>query len=168
MDLGAGTGRAVLRLARREPATLVVGVDADQLAMAHASQRGRAPANAVFLVESAERLPGPLEGRADLVTVALPWGSLLRAVLEPDPTVLARIAALLKPAGELELLLTDDPADLAAYATVGLNLLEMRAAVRDDVERLSSAWAKRLGIGPGKPAWVWRFGRIGRPQRRDF
>ena len=159
VDLGTGSGQAVLRRARREPDTLVVGVDADQRAMEHASRRGRAPRNAMFLVESAERLPGILAGRADLVTVALPWGSLLRALIQPEPATLGGIAALLKAGGELELLLTDQLRDLAAYEPIGLRLIDRRPATAGDVDRLSSAWAKRLDVGARRPATVWVFRR---------
>jgi 16S rRNA (adenine(1408)-N(1))-methyltransferase len=157
IDLGTGAGQAVLRRARQEPQTLIVGIDADQRAMAHASQRGRAPANALFLVEAAERLPGILAGRADLVTVALPWGSLLRALIEPGPATLAGIAALLKADGQLELLLTDELRSRAVYEAAGLRLVDSRPATADDVARLSSAWGKRLGVAGRRAATVSVF-----------
>jgi SAM-dependent methyltransferase len=164
IDLGAGSGQAVLRRARAEPEALVIGLDAEASAMGHSSQRGRAPANAIFAVEAAERLPGMLAGRADLVSVALPWGSLLRALVEPRQDVLERIAALLKPYGELELLLTDEPADMAGYESAGLSLVERREAGVADVRRLSSAWGKRLGLGRRRPAMLLRFARPARTQ----
>jgi len=50
--------------------------------------------NALFLRAAAEALPGALEGVADEITVHYPWGSLLRAVIEPDPTILGQIARM--------------------------------------------------------------------------
>lgn len=147
----------MLRRAQAQPRDLVIGLDAVAAAMAEASRH--APANAVFVVGAAEWLPGPLRGRADLVTVALPWGSLLRAVTEPVEPALRAIVACLKPSGKLELLLADlDPDVLVAdYAAAGFQLLECRPATADDVARLSSSWAKRLGIPSRRSASLFRF-----------
>lgn len=153
----------MLRRARAEPETLVIGIDAEAAAMRAAARRAAAAparggvANALFLVEAAERLPGTLDGRADLVTVALPWGSLLRALLGPDADVLARMAALLRADGELVLLLTDELVDPCRYSEAGLQPVQCRAATAADVERLSSAWGKRLGATRRRSAKVWRF-----------
>ena len=165
MDIGTGTGRAVLRRARREPGSLVMGVDAEASAMADASRsaaanprKGGQP-NALFLVESAERLPGPLAGRADLVTVILPWGTLLRGVLEADARIVSGLRGLLRPGGELCLMLSDiDAAQVgrlvAAYRSIGFEKLACAPATGADVAALSSGWARRLGIPGSRPAWI--------------
>lgn len=56
----------------------------------------------MFIQAAVEDLPSELASVADSVTVNLPWGSLLRAVLLPDSEVLRGIRRLLKPGGELE------------------------------------------------------------------
>jgi 16S rRNA (adenine(1408)-N(1))-methyltransferase len=142
-------------------------------AAARAVRRGGLP-NAIFLAESAERLPGALIGRADIVTVVLPWGSLLHGLLCADPDLLGRIAAVLKPGGELELLLSTQQSDglavqlrdqaqaerlAAAYAEPGLNTIECRPATAADVARLSSAWGRRLGIPERRTGWIFRFAK---------
>ncbi|MGZ8726513.1 MAG: class I SAM-dependent methyltransferase [Aeromicrobium sp.] len=179
IDLGTGTGQSVLRAARRAPDVLVIGVDTDAAAMREAShaaarpeRRGGLP-NSLFLVEAAEALPGPLSGRADLVTVALPWGSLLRGLLSADRELLGAVTALLKPRGEIELLLSTAPSDglpvrlsnetdvrrLAdAYESAGLNVLEWRVATAGDIAELSSGWGRRLGIPERRTAWIFRLG----------
>lgn len=179
IDLGTGTGQSVLRRARAEPQTLVIGIDPDAAALresshsaARAPKRGGLP-NAIFLAGTAEELPGPLAGRADLLTVALPWGSLLRAFITPEPDALARIGEVLKPRGVVELLLSaiesdgaprllateGDAADLArAYESAGLCVAEVRPATAADVARLSSAWGRRLGIPDRRQAWIYRLG----------
>jgi 16S rRNA (adenine(1408)-N(1))-methyltransferase len=166
--MGTGTGQAVLRRARREPRNLVIGVDAEAAAMADPSrraaanhQKGGAP-NALFIVESAERLPGPLAGRADLVTVALPWGSLLRGILDPASAVAIGISALLREDGELQLLLSDIEQDaverlLTVHETQGFATTRFRAATAADVAQLSSGWARRLRIPGRRPAWMIRL-----------
>jgi hypothetical protein len=166
VDIGTGTGQAVLRRARREPGSLVIGVDAEPSAMANASRRAAASVkkgglpNALFLVEAAERLPGVLAIRADLVTVTLPWGSLLRGVLDADSAMMAGLTGLLRAAGELVLFLSElDRAQVDALVDrlIGLTLIEVREARESDVTELSSGWAKRLGIPGSRPAWVIRL-----------
>ena len=91
LDLGTGSGKAVLRRARQRPEELVIGLDADARAMADASRRAAGPArrgglpNALFVAASAEELPGIVAGRVDTLTIALPWGSLLRGLLDGEP-----------------------------------------------------------------------------------
>ena len=133
VDLGTGTGQSVLRAARREPDALFIGIDPDAAALreashsaARAEQRGGLP-NVVFLVEAAEALPGPLAGRADLVTIALPWGSLLRGLLTADAALLDAVTALLKPGGEIELAAVDG-ADRRGAGSAA-RLTRMRAAL---------------------------------------
>lgn len=183
IDVGTGGGQAVVRRARRNRNELAIGLDADALAMADASRRVAANSrhgglpNALFLAASAAELPGYLAGRADLVTVALPWGSLLRAFLEPDTQLVCGIADVLKSGGELELLISATERDAAAagitlrdandvgrladvLVAAGLDVIECRQATESDVEKLSSAWGKRLGIPARRQAWLLRARRV--------
>jgi 16S rRNA (adenine(1408)-N(1))-methyltransferase len=179
LDLGTGDGRAVLRRARREPSDLFIGIDPDAAALRASSQRAARRqvkgglGNALFLVGSAEELPGVLAGRVDRLTVVLPWGSLLRGVACAEPQMVAGLRDCLAAGGELELLLSVGPRDrstglreldqasvsglVEAYAACGLRPLEARLATADDVERLSSSWARRLGVPERRPAWLLRF-----------
>lgn len=162
IDLGTGTGHAVLRRARADPASLFIGVDADARSLADASRRAARPArkgglpNALFVSESAERLPAALSGHADVVTVVLPWGSLLRALVTPDPAVLASITACLRPGGEIEMLLSESELP-QGYRELGLEVIEVRPADVSDVARLSSGWGQRLGIPARQPGWIIRL-----------
>lgn len=177
IDIGTGSGQAVLRRARREPASLVIGIDAAAVAMADASRRAAANVrkggvpNAIFLAESVERLPGLLAGRADLATVVLPWGSLLRGLVEPRDDVLAALRGLLHAKGELVAMLAD--MELAqverleqSYAAAGLETVEIRPVTAADVTQLSSGWARRLGIPGSRPAWIIRLRRQDRADGR--
>lgn len=180
VDLGTGTGQAVLRRARTNRDELVVGIDPDAQAMADSSRRASANPrkgglpNALFFVASAEDLPGPLSGLADVVTIALPWGSLLRGVLTADQQLLAGLSFLLKPRGEAEILASATERDAAAAGitlanaadaerlgcrleSAALRLLECREATESDVSRLSSGWGKRLGIPRQRQAWLFRL-----------
>ncbi len=111
LDLGTGDGLFVYRQALAHPATLCVGVDPVGEAMAKTSgragrkaARGGAP-NALFVVAAVEDLPAGLAGVADRVTINYPWGSLLRGLVEPDPGILSRLRAVLRPRARLVLLL---------------------------------------------------------------
>jgi tRNA G46 methylase TrmB len=86
LDLGTGDGAAVLSFARQQPWCLVIGVDADASRVRDASHRARRRGltNALFLAGDAAESLRLLRGRIDEVRITLPWGSLLRLVLEGE------------------------------------------------------------------------------------
>ena len=172
VDLGTGDGQAVLARAASESDAFVIGIDANAAAMTEASRRASRPrthlANALFIASAAESLPGPLAGVASLVTVTMPWGSLLRGVLGMDDRALRGVASIVAPAGRVEVFASVVPADhvdgfvtidngaeagLAdAWCALGFDVQSMCAASRDDLSATHSSWARRLGDRP-----VWRL-----------
>jgi 16S rRNA (adenine(1408)-N(1))-methyltransferase len=177
VDLGTGDGRFVVAAAAACPDRLMIGVDADAASMAEASGRAarRGPSNALFVVAAAESLPAELNGIAAALTVYFPWGSLLRGLLGADPAILTGIARLTRPGADITLLLSVTERDHVAgmdtfdgsaidqlacrYAAYGLVLTEGRPATAADVAATHSTWAKRLGAGVRRPAWLLRFRR---------
>jgi 16S rRNA (adenine(1408)-N(1))-methyltransferase len=177
-DLGTGGGAAVLRRARANPGTLVIGIDADTRAMADSSRRAADKSargglsNAIFLTASADELPGPLDGRVDELAVALPWGSLLRGLLDANHELVGRLATTVKDAGMIELLMSATERDVDATLTLGndldaeclaqrleragLGCVDWCPASVSDVKRLSSGWGRRLGIPERRQAWLFR------------
>ena len=173
VDIGTGDGRAVVQRAVLEPTALVVGIDAVASAMADASRRAarRGRANALFLVAGAEGLlDSPLTGRADLVTVQFPWGSLLRGLIGLDAGALCGVASVLTPGARLEALASVVPADgvegmasldatagpaiRRAWSAAGLDLGTFRRATGAELIASGSTWARRLGAGGGgRPVW---------------
>jgi 16S rRNA (adenine(1408)-N(1))-methyltransferase len=173
----------VLARAAREPGSFVLGLDANTAGLVEASRRtwanrGRGVSNAAFVAAAVERIPDELVGRADLVTVTFPWGSLLRGVLGLDRTALAGVSGLLANAARLEVLVSLADRDLAAagvaragldreelaraWRGAGLELTEMRTADRADVDASGSTWAKRLlSTGSSRPV-TWLAGRRSR------
>jgi 16S rRNA (adenine(1408)-N(1))-methyltransferase len=167
VDLGTGDGRAVLARAAVEPRSLVIGIDANAAAMADSSRRAARPvrkggtSNAMFVVAGAETPPVELCATADLVTVTLPWGSLLRGVLGTDEAALAGIAALVARGGTIEAIVAPSPRDAVAWPTAellietirdawarhGLCLVSAREATAEDLAATRSTWARRLGLG---------------------
>jgi hypothetical protein len=65
----------------------VIGVDTDAAGLVEASRRAAkkvALPNALFLVADAAAVLAHVEARVDEVRITLPWGSLLRRVLEGE------------------------------------------------------------------------------------
>ncbi len=144
----------------------MIGLDANAASMVESSRAtgiartGGLP-NALFVVAAAETPPTELVGRADVVSVVFPWGSLLRGVMGADSAVLAGLAALVRPGGSLEVLTSVeardaatagvDPTDVAdeerirsAWAEAGLRLLARRSVGAEDPLVTSSSWGRRL------------------------
>jgi 16S rRNA (adenine(1408)-N(1))-methyltransferase len=159
--------------------------------MREASQRAARPErkgglpNAWFAVAAAESLPHELDGRVDQLDIILPWGSLLRGALGPEPSFLDAARRVLRPGGELRMLLSVTPRDgltipeLDERACAGLAqrydaacwcVTEARRATAEDVARAGSLWAKRLGIPHRRAGAVIRLSApatSGAPARSD-
>jgi hypothetical protein len=168
VDLGTGDGSAVVRWARIHPDEAVLGIDADMSRMREASARAGRPAgkgglpNAWFAVAPAEALPTELDGRVDELRIVLPWGSLLRGALGPEPWFHGATSRLLRPDGTFRLLVSVTPRDSVPgvmnldaataealgqrYEASGWTVIGVRHAEDRDVAALGSSWAKRLGI----------------------
>jgi 16S rRNA (adenine(1408)-N(1))-methyltransferase len=154
VDIGTGDGAFVHRSARADPGRLFVGIDSNAENLNEVSRKaGRKPArsgvaNALFVHATVEALPAELAGLAARVTILLPWGSLLRAVLEPDVAILAGIRALCRPGASLQAIV-GEPADAAIvsrYREAGFAaaVTSLEAA---DVRQLRTTWAARLAFG---------------------
>ena len=169
---------AVVARAAAEPGTLVIGIDAQASAMSETSRRASRAArkgglpNALFVVASAERPPSELAGLADLVTVTLPWGSLLEGVLGRSVPVTCGLASLVAPGGRIEALVSttardgrdlpalDDvmaPALVGTWAASGMRLDGFRPATAEELLATRSSWARRLRLGSrgGQDRGAW-------------
>lgn len=177
IDAGTGDGRAVLATALREPATLVLGLDANASGMAEASRRAAKPRrkgglpNARFVRAAVEAPPLELAGIADLVTVRFPWGSLLLGVVGLDATVAAGLASLVAADGRIELLVAPIERDgldgiptsteglIAAAATAfrphGFEIEATAQPTQAEIRATGSTWSRRLD----RPATLVRLVR---------
>lgn len=159
---------------------MVVALDANAAGLAAGVRRARKGrlANVLFVVASAHSLPPELDGLADAVHVHFPWGSLLTGILDGDDQVVGGLVQLLRPGGRLTIVASVverdgvpgtprlDTASAAGAArrvvTAGagrLDPVECREAGTEDVAATHSTWAKRLGVGRSRPAWLLRFVR---------
>ena len=107
---------------------------------------------------------------AHRVSVLLPWGSLLRGVALPEPSMLRALHALCVAGAELEVVFsyqagdTLDPAMSPlteehvaglpiAYAREGFSVTRVTTLNREELRALGTTWAKRLGFGRPRTAW---------------
>jgi 16S rRNA (adenine(1408)-N(1))-methyltransferase len=172
IDLGAGDGRWVYDSARTDPSRYFIAIDPDADALSESAYRAsRKPArggvdNAAFVIAAVERLPPELGGIAALIRINFPWGSLLRALLQPDATVLRSIAGLAAPSGAFEIVLSYHPEHdtsafigdplpaltseyiesvlVPAYHGAGLEVTEHRRLTQDEALAIPSSWGRRL------------------------
>jgi 16S rRNA (adenine(1408)-N(1))-methyltransferase len=188
VDVGTGDGRFVLAHARAHPGTFTIGFDpvasameSSSLSAARKRERGGTP-NALFVVATAEDPPPELDGVADVVSIVLPWGRLLRAVLLGHRDVLGLLARIARPGARLRIVLNNEifedpvPLDTAElpeatveyattelkplYAQVGIHLDGARFLNEDEVKRLRTTWARRLAHGRA-PRFLELVGTVG-------
>jgi 16S rRNA (adenine(1408)-N(1))-methyltransferase len=168
-----------------EPTSLVIGLDANASAMAEASRRAARKAskgglpNALFALAAAEAPPPELAARVDLVTIFMPWGSLLDGVLGRSDGTAARagIATFLAPGASVVAYLSTTARDgrdlpelhdgLAGaletnWSGHGLCVVSWRPATTDELLATGSSWARRLGLAAGRGdrdgRRAWRLG----------
>lgn len=160
IDLGTGDGRYVRSVAQAQPATFAIGVDACRENLRTCSLR--TPPNALYLIANALALPAELNGIATHLTINFPWGSLLGALLEGDPTFVARLAALARPGARMRIELR---LNAGALAEAGWPLEDGARRVRQvlraagfgvepavtlgprELRDCPTTWARRLAFG---------------------
>ena len=135
---------------------------------ARSAAKGGVP-NTLFALASAEQIPEELLGVADTMTLAFPWGSLLRGALALDNAAAQGIAALLAPNAtavatfsiedrdRLDVPPLHDTAERRALADrwsrIGLDVCALRPATREELAAMPSTWARRLAAGRDRAAW---------------
>ncbi|MBE7188103.1 class I SAM-dependent methyltransferase [Jatrophihabitans endophyticus] len=187
LDVGTGDGKHVLAVARARPGLLVVGLDAGPDAMrptaARAAQKpakGGVP-NALFVWGAVEALPDGLDGVTELHSL-MPWGSLLRAFVTPDPTILESLGARCVPGAQFLLTInlhawrppvpevgtTPEPTVESAlstlapsYASAGWTIDSATYPGADELADLGTSWTKRLGSTRDDLAVLALSGTIG-------
>lgn len=187
VDVGTGDGRFALHLARRDPGTLVVAIDAITENLEETARKAARPPmkggtpNVLYVHASAEAPPPELHGRADGVIVILPWGRLMAGLLLPIGEVLDGLRRLGHAATDFRAVinaevwgnpipieardlpeLTPDRAmtDLAPrYREHGVAVTHSELLDAVGVAELRSTWAKRLASSRMLPRFVEMTGR---------
>lgn len=164
VDLGTGDGRFVYKKALAEPTTLFIGIEpahkqVEEFARKVARQKLE---NVLFVVGSFELLPEELSGVADKLFIILPWGTLLKAIAEPNEADISTIKYLLKPKAEVEFIFGFDaqlePSQtnrlqlgeinekntVQVFEENGFTLVESTQLLRTKLSELESTWGKRI------------------------
>jgi 16S rRNA (adenine(1408)-N(1))-methyltransferase len=187
VDVGTGDGRYALHLGRHEPDTLVVAIDAITENLEETARKAARPAkkggtpNVLYAHASAEEPPAELHGRADCVTLILPWGRLMAGLLLPMAEVLDGLRRLGHPGTGFRAVINaevwGDPVPIEArdlpeltperataelaprYAEHGIGITDARMLDDAGVRALRSTWAKRLASSRALPRFVEMTGR---------
>ena len=170
VDLGTGDGKHVLAVGRRRPDALIIGLDAGPDAMRKTAARAAAKPvkgglpNVLFVWAAVEDLPVELTD-VDELHCLMPWGSLLRAFVEPNVQVLRGVADHCRPGADFLLTLNlhawrppvpevgdtpeptpDSIAELAStYAAAGWRIDSADYLDAAGIAELGTSWTKRLG-----------------------
>lgn len=173
MDIGTGDGRLVQHVAQECPDDFTIGIDACRENLHEVSRR--APANALFIIANARQLPPELHELASRITIYFPWGSLLKGLLDDDAALLVGLAAVARPAAELDVLLNGGALGESGWTleagasrvrqVLAAHGFAMRAPITLSARELRSCpttWAKRLAFGRD-PRGVYLSGTLKRP-----
>jgi 16S rRNA (adenine(1408)-N(1))-methyltransferase len=160
IDVGTGDGRYVLHVARTSPTWFAIGVDVCRDNLRRTSRK--APPNALYVVANALALPKEeLGGMASKLTINLPWGSLLTALLNGEPMLLEGLLAISRPGAALEARLNAGALAEAGY-TLESGAARIRQALHEggfevagdplwldarELGQCPTTWAKRLAYG---------------------
>ena len=183
VDIGTGDGRFVSTAARANPSKFYIGIDANakplekiSMKATRKSAKGGLP-NVLFVQAAVENLPEELNETADEIHIHFPWGSLLRAVVLGDETVLASLRRICAPECLIEIIvgiaeerdkseierlklpkLSPDYLEkvlIPKYKTAGFEILDNGILNSSDWSKLETSWARKLqGAGNRRVIYI--------------
>jgi len=158
LDLGTGDGCFVHWMSERYQDHFFIGIDACR-ANLHLNSRRKLP-NALFVIASAQALPGELDGLISHVNINFPWGSLLESLLNDDTALITRLLSVTRRCAGLDIFLNAEALVTAGYTIESgadqilgaLNaagwMLKSRSALdTNSLRSFPTSWAKRLSFG---------------------
>jgi 16S rRNA (adenine(1408)-N(1))-methyltransferase len=184
LDMGTGDGRFVYKSALENPSKLYVGIDPAEKQMELFSKKAtrKKVYNAMFIVGSIEMLPFKLNNFADKIYVILPWGSLLKNIIEPDQNNIKKVSGLLKPEGNLQIIFGYNPRfepsesqrlnlpeinDELIHQNIvpkieeygNLSLQQQNTLTKNELFNFETTWSKKLTFGAERPLFQLIFKR---------
>jgi len=178
VDIATGDGRFVYRSAQENPNRFFIGIDANTKPLEKISMKAtRKPAkgglpNVLFVQAAVENLPEELNETADEIHIHFPWGSLLRAVIGGDESVLQSLRRICAPDCFVEIVIgIDEERDkseierlrlpqlspnyledvlIPKYETAGFEILEKGILSSSDWSKLETSWARKLQGGANR------------------
>jgi len=175
IDMGCGDGRYPYEMARADPSSFHIGIDADRNGLIEYSRKAsKKPSkggvgNLLYLIANVENLPVEMAGIADEVTIILPWGSLLQGIVNSDPVYLRNIRSVTKEGAVLRIYLNYDvkyePVEMERkglpelteehvrtnmvpeYQNAGIRITGYRFMENEEARNIPSTWTRKLGFG---------------------
>jgi 16S rRNA (adenine(1408)-N(1))-methyltransferase len=136
--------------------------------------RGGVP-NLFCIGEPMDALDGELPGIANRVTAILPWGSLLRGLVTPEPVCLDHLFRLCAPGASVEIVFSYDASRDAGergplgagglqeshvrqvlpsyYESSGFRVMSVEGLPQADLRQYETNWANRLAFGRRREVW---------------
>src|SRR6266508_632898 len=158
VDIGTGDGLFVKTFAEAHPEYFAIGIDTCRENL-YANSRCKSP-NALYFICNARSLPSELYGRANIITINLPWGSLLGDLLAKDPSLLSSLAAIAEPGATLEVRVNADALQECGFSLdegsnhIQTALTQYGYEVHSsgllgplELRACQTTWAKRLAFG---------------------
>jgi len=178
VDIGTGDGRFVYNSARANPSKFYIGIDANTKPLEKISMKatrkiakGGLP-NVLFIQAAVENLPEELNEVADEIHIHFPWGSLLRAVIAGDESVLQSLRRICASDCFVEIVIgIDEERDrseierlelprlspnyledllIPKYEAAGFEILEKGTLSSSDWSKLETSWARKLQGGANR------------------
>ena len=165
LDLGTGDGRFVRHMSAQNRQDFFIGLDACRENLRENSRD--CPANALYLIASAQSLPAGLDGLAAQITINFPWGSLLRSLLEGDTALLDGLTRIARPDAELTIHLNGGALAESGWAleagtwrvydslqSTGFQTRQPQPLGAADLRACPTTWARRLAVGRDPRGWM--------------
>ncbi len=188
VDLGTGDGRYIFKHAQVNPTTFYIGIDPSEKQLKSYAKKAKKAKlkNCLFIVGSIEFLPDELKNIANSLTIILPWGSLLQAIVNVDTVVFTKITDMLKPEStpgekQIEIIfgysqdaeptevkrLGIDKLDttyiyekmVPALTTLGFKIECVKNVTKADLNDFETSWSKKLRFGQDRPLFYIKITR---------
>jgi SAM-dependent methyltransferase len=188
LDIGAGSGKFIYRLAKENQNALCVGLETSQDSLLEYARRiEKKPergglSNVIYVIGNIESHLDELCGIADEVFINYPWTNLLKALVVGDNVILQIIHSLLRGNGNLNLTMSYDERyekkfiknynlpELSEdyvrhtmavfYEKFGFKIISVEKLGSNEMQKSMSEWGKRLAFGRERIIWKIQCVRI--------
>lgn len=185
IDIGAGNGDFVYRLAKENPDRLIIGIDPNQKAIEKNSAKiykkrpkGGLP-NVLYVLATIEEIPNELREIANQVFINFPWGSLLKGIVKVQNKTWGNIKSVCQKGALVDLIFGYEDfteakvikdhnlpyLDLSYMENTMLpklkkldwEALEIRKLTNADLKGYPSSWARKLAFGKDRTFYFLRL-----------
>ena len=184
VDIGTGEGEFVYKRARQNKESLYIGIDSSMASMRpSAVKSAKKPEkggldNVMYVVANAEDLPDDLASSANHIYIHLPWGSLRDGMIKGDGRLLANVKKIAKEKAIMEIYVgycdLYEKKEMAVrglpelnlayfcnelksvYEKYGICIGQVSVLDNEDLKKLDTKWAKKLGHGKKREIYYLR------------